>query len=353
MKHPKIDISIQKRVNPFAFPATTSRNTLLEKTSWYITLGLEGHTGIGEVSPIPSLSLETEAEVEAALQREEWLVEAAEEALAAGKTSVISQRMSRYPSSVVFGLECAVLNLMAKKPWLLFPSAFTRGSASMAINGLVWMGPIEKMTADADTLLAKGFRCIKIKIGHLAWAEEFGLLQQLRARFPAAVLEIRVDANGAYDIATVGSILAQLQKLEIHSIEQPIAAGNALAIKKLISNSPIPIALDEELIGLRALEDRVLYLKTIKPHYLVLKPTLIGGLETTRQWIAACKATGTKWWLTSSLETAVGLNALAQFVFPYKNLMPQGLSTGTIFLETMESPIYLDGAELRMNPIGK
>jgi L-alanine-DL-glutamate epimerase-like enolase superfamily enzyme len=215
------------------------------------------------------------------------------------------------------------------------------------------MGPIEKMTADADALLAKGFRCIKIKIGHLAWNEELGLLQQLRARFAADLLEIRVDANGAYDKSSINPILAQLARLGLHSIEQPIAAGNAIDLKRLIAQSPIPIALDEELIGLRAIEDKVLYLKTIRPHYLVLKPTLIGGLETTRQWIAACKATGTKWWLTSSLETAVGLNALAQFVYPYKNSMPQGLSTGTIFKEKMSSPIYLDGANLRMQSLGK
>jgi o-succinylbenzoate synthase len=248
-----------------------------------------------------------------------------------------------YPS-IIFGLEQALLNFEHGKN-LYFPSAFTQGEKNIKINGLIWMGTVDFMRKQIQEKLNQNFNCIKLKIG-VNWKEEKEILRQLRLEFDVNSLEIRVDANGGFSPKDAKIVLQELAELKIHSIEQPIKAGQITEMFELCKNSPTPIALDEELIGIIHIEEKIQLLEKIQPQFIILKPALVGGFSGTDQWISIAEKLGIGWWITSALESNIGLNAIAQYTFTKNNPMPQGLGTGALFSNNFPSSLFLEGDKL-------
>lgn len=324
----------------FKQQAGTSRGVLHKRTVWYLFLEKNKQTGLGECAPLPGLSKETPEEVETLLQS-------------------INDNPKKYVEnpdllndlpSLKFALETALLDLKYGGERILFPSAFTEGKAGIPINGLIWMGEAGKMKAQIDTKLASGFQCIKLKIGAINFEEELKLLQGIRQRFNAEQITLRVDANGAFSPDEALPKLRKLAELQLHSIEQPIAAGNWEKMAKLCKESPLPIALDEELIGVNNREERIQLLNTIQPQYLVLKPSLHGGISGCNEWIELAGERSIEWWITSYLESNIGLNAIAQWAFTKNISMHQGLGTGLLYTNNVESPLEIRGEQLWFNP---
>ena len=329
----------KKRNFLFKIPGGTSRGVLRSKDSWFIILNNDLKTGIGECSIIEGLSIDNVSEIESKL---EWLC------LNINKPpSYLFDELTDFPS-IFFGLEMALRSLKSLKENVLFSSDFTRGKASIPINGLVWMGEIGFMKKQVDEKISKGFKCIKLKIGALDFDTEFALLKSIRDKYDSSELEIRVDANGAYHYKNALTILDKLSKLNIHSIEQPIKAGQIKEMSNLCQNSPIPIALDEELIGVVSIADKVKLLEEINPQYIILKPSLLGGFKSSEEWIKVCPK-NTKYWVTSALESNLGLSAISQWVYSLNNSLPQGLGTGSLFSNNFESPLYIKNAKLHFN----
>lgn len=329
----------KKRNFLFKIPGGTSRGVLRSKDSWFIILNNDLKTGIGECSIIEGLSIDNVSEIESKL---EWLC------LNINKPpSYLFDELIDFPS-IFFGLEMALRSLKSLKENVLFPSDFTQGKASIPINGLVWMGEIGFMKKQVDEKISKGFKCIKLKIGALDFDTEFALLKSIRDKYDSSELEIRVDANGAYHYKNALTILDKLSKLNIHSIEQPIKAGQTKEMSNLCQNSPIPIALDEELIGVVSIADKVKLLEEINPQYIILKPSLLGGFESSEEWIKVCPK-NTKYWVTSALESNLGLSAISQWVYSLNNSLPQGLGTGSLFSNNFESPLSIKKAKLHFN----
>ena len=322
-----MDFFWKKETLRFKKPALTSRNTLTEKNSFIIELHAEGKRGLGECSLIPTLSPEKESAVIS-------LLKSFEENPSRIKNFIEDdESVIRFPA-LVFALEMATIALKYRHPQLYFPSAFTREEMFIPINGLVWIDDFKGMDRQIDTLLKQSFRSIKVKVGR-NWKEEKIWLQKLRAKHPK--IEIRLDANGAFSYPETLLILKDLEPLHIHSIEQPIAQGQTDLMRKLCAQTTIPIALDEELIGVKNLETLISY---IKPQFLILKPSLIGGLERCERCIDTIKSLNGNWWATSALESNIGLNAIAQWVFCKTNPLLQGLGTGSLFINNLPSPIY-------------
>ena len=329
----------KKRNFLFKIPGGTSRGVLRSKDSWFIILNNDLKTGIGECSIIEGLSIDNVSEIESKL---EWLC------LNINKPpSYLFDELTDFPS-IFFGLEMALRSLKSLKENVLFPSDFTQGKASIPINGLVWMGEIGFMKKQVDEKISKGFKCIKLKIGALDFDTEFALLKSIRDKYDSSELEIRVDANGAYHYKNALTILDKLSKLNIHSIEQPIKAGQIKEMSNLCQNSPIPIALDEELIGVVSIADKVKLLEEINPQYIILKPSLLGGFKSSEEWIKVCPK-NTKYWVTSALESNLGLSAISQWVYSLNNSLPQGLGTGSLFSNNFESPLSIKNAKLHFN----
>ena len=329
----------KKRNFLFKIPGGTSRGVLYSKDSWFIILNSDLKTGIGECSIIEGLSIDNVSEIESKLQ---WLCLNINKPL-----SNLFVELSNYPS-IVFGLEMALKSLNSLKENVLFSSNFTLGKASIPINGLVWMGEIGFMKKQVDEKISEGFKCIKLKIGALDFNTEFALLKSIRDKYDSSELEIRVDANGAFDYKNALTILDKLSKLKIHSIEQPIKAGQTKEMSNLCKNSPIPIALDEELIRVVGIADKVKLLDEINPQYIILKPSLLGGFKSSEEWIKVCPK-NTKYWVTSALESNLGLSAISQWVYTLNNSLPQGLGTGTLFSNNFDSPLSIKNAKLHYN----
>jgi L-alanine-DL-glutamate epimerase-like enolase superfamily enzyme len=224
----------------------------------------------------------------------------------------------------------------------LWETPFSRGEQGIPINGLIWMGNFDQMYRQIETKLKDGFRCIKLKIGAIEFEEELTLIKRIRQRFSAEVVELRVDANGAFSSVSALEKLKRLSDFDIHSIEQPIAAGQWEAMHKLIEQTPFPIALDEDLIGINDLNEKQKLLDTIRPQYIILKPTLHGGLAGSEEWIELARSRGIGWWITSALESNVGLNAIAQWCSTLSNSLPQGLGTGSIYTNNIELPLLVE-----------
>ncbi len=303
--------------------AGTSRGVMSQKECFIIYVEQVNHPGIfgvGECSPLWGLSIDSKEDYEDTLQQlcedinhyQFWL----------------QNDLKDYPS-ICFGLEMALKDLEQGGNRILFPSKFTEGQDSIEINGLVWMGEIGFMEQQIKDKLDDGYDCIKLKIGSLDFEQEMNLLRKIRAKYKSDQLTIRVDANGAFSPEDVMQKLTQLSHFEIHSIEQPIKAGQWEKMKEICTKSPIPIALDEELIGITNQKQKLI--QTINPHYLILKPSLLGGFKSTEQWIHAARTCDVKWWITSALESNIGLNAIAQFTYITGNKMPQGLGTGSLY----------------------
>lgn len=314
----------------FKRPSGTSRGVLLDKETFILTVSEEGRKGIGECAVFRGLSYDDRPDYEEKLK---WLCENINL-----DAAFLKEELKEFPS-IWFGYEQAVLNLRNGGN-LYFPSEFTEGKSAITINGLIWMGDAAYMEEQIQDKLKKGFHCIKLKIG-FDWKSEHIILQKLREKFSKDQLELRVDANGGFSKDEAIVVLQQLADLHIHSIEQPVKAGNWDDTAELCAKTPIPIALDEELIGIIDPEKKKQLLEKIKPQYIILKPALVGGFSGSDEWISLAENQNIGWWITSALESNIGLNAIAQYTFTKKNPMPQGLGTGALFVNNFESVLEL------------
>uniref|UniRef100_UPI0039A6C939 o-succinylbenzoate synthase n=1 Tax=Ornithobacterium rhinotracheale TaxID=28251 RepID=UPI0039A6C939 len=314
----------------------TSRGVLHTKSTYFIYIENEGFTAMGECNLFEGLSADDVPEYE------QVLAQVCQE-ITEQKT-FDWEKYRKFPS-IQFGVEQAMLSLKHRKQEFLFNNVFSRAEKGIQINGLIWMGSVEFMQEQIKEKLAQGFSCIKIKIG-TNWQEEKAILKQLRQQFSAEDLELRVDANGAFSFEQAQEVLQDLAELKIHSIEQPIKAGNWEQMVKLCQTTPTPIALDEELIGVFDFEQKADLLQKIKPQYIILKPALVGGFQGSREWIQLAEQQNIAWWITSALESNVGLNAIAQFTAEYENDMPQGLGTGGLFANNIATGLAVRGEKL-------
>lgn len=325
----------------FKFAAGTSRGVLNHKETWFLVVKQNEKVGIGEAGLLRGLSIDDRSDYEKKL---EWLQHNIN--LPYPK---LWKALHEFPS-IQFGLEMAMKSLQSKTPFLLFPSDFTDNETPIPINGLVWMGDKHWMKKQIIQKIEDGFHCIKLKIGAIDFEEELDLLKFIRTHFSEKELEIRVDANGAFSVSEALQKLSKLSQFNIHSIEQPIAAKQWEAMANLCQQSPIPIALDEELIGVWDLNHKKELLKAIQPAYLIFKPSLIGGWQHTEQWIDLAKKQSIRWWVTSALESNVGLNAIAQWTFTKNNPLPQGLGTGGLYHNNISSPLHVEKGNLTYLP---
>ena len=321
----------------FITPGQTSRGTLYSKRSWFFILEQNGYSGVGECSVIPGLNPEYKDGYE------QKIFEIAGK-INSGVVPSLDD-LDDFPS-IRFGLETALLDLQHESQGILFPSAFTRGEKGIPINGLIWMGSKQEMQSRISEKLNQGFMVLKLKVGALDFDQEISLLKNIREEFQPSDLEIRLDANGSFSVSEASEKLKQLSEFQIHSIEQPIKDGQWEAMAEICNTSPMPVALDEELIGITHPSMKEKMLDTINPHFIILKPSLIGGLQKSREWIDLAIAKNTGWWATSALESNVGLNAIAQWVFTLKPKIVQGLGTGQVFSNNIKSPLILKGPEL-------
>ncbi|WP_089354282.1 o-succinylbenzoate synthase [Flavobacterium sp. ov086] len=324
----------------FKRPSGTSRGIMTEKETWFIILEENGKKGIGECGILRGLSADDRDDYEKKLQ---WACQN----IHLGETA-LWEALPEFPS-IQFGIETAFLSLKSETPYLLFPSHFANNSRSIVINGLVWMGEASFMKEQIEEKIATGFRCVKLKIGAIDFEKELELLHFIRSHFSAEEIEIRVDANGAFALNEALDKLEQLNKFQLHSIEQPIKKGNIQAMSDLCKNTPFPIALDEELIGIFSLEEKEKLLLQIKPQYIILKPSFIGGFRGTKEWIDLADKYNIGWWITSALESNIGLNAIAQWTFLQNSKMPQGLGTGALYTNNFDCPLEVSQGQLWYN----
>jgi len=329
--------SYQKYYLQFKRPSGTSRGVLTEKETWFIIIDENGKKGIGECGLLRGLSIDDREDYEEKLQ---WTCEN----IHLGK-DVLWKSLIEFPS-IQFGVEMAFESLAAKNPFELFPSDFTKNQKSIPINGLVWMGDEAYMKQQIEEKIASGFHCIKLKIGAIDFDKELQLLHFIRENFSEEQMEIRVDANGAFNSEYALFKLNQLSGFKIHSIEQPIAKNQHDMMAELCKISPIPIALDEELIGVFSCQEKEALLQKIKPQYIILKPSFIGGFRGTQEWISLAEKYNIGWWITSALECNIGLNAIAQWTYLQKNPMPQGLGTGALYANNFDCPLEVSNGQL-------
>lgn len=318
----------------FKEPGGTSRGILTQKPTYFIKVYEEENPsrfGIGEAALFPGLSPEAGPGFEKKLEE-----------LKFNFNQNIDLDLSGY-SSILFGLEAALLDLTNGCKGIYFPDEnYINGKESININGLVWMGDFGKMLERIEDKINEGFKCIKLKIGAINWDKELEMIRHIRKNYDEKDLIIRVDANGGFRYEGCLKKLSELKDLGVHSIEQPIKAGNPELMAKLCHTSPLPIALDEELIGKGSSENRITTLEIIKPQFIILKPSLCGGLSGAVKWIEEADKRGIGWWITSALESNVGLNAIAQFTAAMKAKGPQGLGTGNLFTNNFKTPLALE-----------
>lgn len=326
--------SIQEKLLHFKQPAGTSRGVYITRRIWLLTVEHDGRTAIGECAPLPQLSCDDIPDYEAVLRRFCDIIEAT--------GSIPYDEMRNYPS-MLFGVETALAQL-SRTDGLLYDTPFSHGEEGIPINGLVWMGTHDEMLSRLKEKLALGFRCVKLKIGAIDFAKELDLIQHIRKHFSREEVELRVDANGGFTPDVALERLQELARYDIHSIEQPIMAHQWSEMAQLCQLSPLPIALDEELIGVNSTDEKIRLLDTIKPQYIILKPSLHGGVAGTREWIALANERGIGSWITSALESNIGLNAIAQLaanIYGSKITMPQGLGTGMLFTDNIPMPLEI------------
>lgn len=333
----KLKATWQRHNLVFKRPAKTSRETFKSKDTYLLKVSFEGEEieGVGECSPLWTLSIDPKDSYSDKL---DWVCEN----INSWQEFIYSEELSDFPS-IQFGLETALLDIQNGGKQIIFPSEFTKGNAQIEINGLIWMGDYEYMSQQIEEKIQTGFKCVKLKIGAIDWEQEKDLLKNIRSRFSKEEIELRVDANGAFLPQNAMEKLKVLADLEIHSIEQPIMAGQLEEMAQLCAKTPTPIALDEELIGVKKISDKRVLLECIQPEYIILKPSLIGGVKSCNEWISLAEELNVGWWATSALEGNIGLNAIAQFAYQTGNKMPQGLGTGQLFETNFDAPIELKG----------
>ena len=334
--------TLSKKILHFKQPAGTSRGVYTTRKIWLVHLSEGDKTGVGECAPLPDLSCD-------ALPDETYEAKLHQFCQALCETGEIDDDALRPYPSMRFGLETALLSLQSSlhsplSTHLLFDTPFSRGEEGIPINGLVWMGRYDEMLQRMEEKLEKGFRCVKLKIGAIDFEQELDLVKRIRDRFSFHEVELRLDANGAFKYEEALYKLELLSQYAIHSIEQPIRQGQWAYMAELCRESPLPIALDEELIGVNDPEMKSHMLNIIKPRYIILKPSLHGGMMGCREWIEIAKQQGIGSWITSALESNIGLNAIAQFasdVYGPHITMPQGLGTGQLFTDNIPMPLEI------------
>jgi len=328
------NIQITPRLLHFKQPAGTSRGVYNTRKVWYIEISSMGNPsikGIGECAPLPNLSCDDVPQYEEVLQQACSRV--------AREGNIPTESLRNYPS-ILFGLETALRHYETGS-LALWDTPFSRGEAGIPINGLIWMGNFEEMYRQIEAKMEAGYRCIKLKIGAIDFDAELTLLKHIRSRFSVKDIELRVDANGAFSPAEAMHKLDALSKLDLHSIEQPIRAGQWEEMARLTARTPLPIALDEELIGHNIPEIKQELLSAIRPQYIILKPSLHGGICGSNEWIAEAEKQNIGWWVTSALESNIGLNAIAQWCATLHNALPQGLGTGQLFTDNIDLPLEI------------
>ena len=326
----------------FKRPAGTSRGVLTTKHSWLIFIEENGITGTGECSIIPELSPDFTS------------IEDYEKGLSVVINQITDKRLTLENAyillngqpSVLFGVECAFLDLKNGGKKIYFDNEFSRKNRTIDINGLVWMGEESFMREQIEQKLKEGFSTIKMKIGAIDFETELKLLKNIRDHYDKEKITLRVDANGAFKPDKAVSVLNRLSELDIHSIEQPIKAGQRNEMKHLCSSTPVPIALDEELIGIYSLKEKEELLSTIQPQFIILKPSLHGGISGTQEWIRLAEKNQTYWWMTSALESNIGLKAICELTAEYNNPLPQGLGTGSLYVSNFESDLTVENGKI-------
>ena len=364
----------------FKEPSGTSRGVLLQKETWYISIWDDINPNIvgkGECAIFRGLSFEDDPQYEKMLlwvcnninmlmpyMHKSYLQEENEDQEDEDGILKRNSSFNNYEiqdikqiteffnkikdySSIIFGVETAIRDLKNGGKGIIFPSDFTLGLGEIEINGLIWMGEKLTMQKRIEDKLKNNFHCIKLKIGAIDFASEIELIKSIRKRYSYHDIELRVDANGAFDPKNALQKLDLLSKYNLHSIEQPIKQGNWKEMSKLCSVTPLAIALDEELIGVNNNSDKIAMLSLIKPQYIILKPALVGGYKGAKEWIKIAQKNKIKWWITSALESNIGLNALAQWTYTLNNPLPQGLGTGALFTNNTYSPLKLIGSKLK------
>ena len=340
-----LNYTLSKRILHFKQPAGTSRGVYMTRKIWLVTLSDGEHQGVGECAPLPDLSCD-------ALPDETYEAKLHHFCQNLCQTGELDTDALRAYPSMLFGLETALLSLSTLHFPLLFDTPFSRGEEGIPINGLVWMGSHDEMLQRLEEKLEKGFRCVKLKIGAIDFEQELDLIRRIRDRFSFHEVELRLDANGAFQYEEALYKLELLSQYAIHSIEQPIKQGQWAYMAELCRESPLPIALDEELIGVNDPEMKAHMLRIIKPRYIILKPSLHGGMIGCREWIAAAREQGIGSWITSALESNIGLNAIAQFassVYGPHISLPQGLGTGQLFTDNIPLPLTIRGDSLYLD----
>ena len=332
--------SAHKYILNFKRPSGTSRGVLTTKETWFIILEKDGKKGYGECGILRSLSIDDRPDYE---EKIHWTCEN----IHLGKDELVNA-LVEFPS-IQFGLEQAFLSLEKENPFLLFPSNFTQSKEAININGLIWMGDEAFMKSQIKDKLKEGFQCIKMKIGAIDFETEIALLKSIRKEFSASDIELRVDANGAFSPSEALEKLKTLSEFDLHSIEQPIKQGQFEEMARLCEATPLPIALDEELIGVFDVTKKQELLQTINPQFIILKPSLVGGFQGSKEWIDIAENHKMGWWITSALESNIGLNAIAQWTYTLNSHMPQGLGTGSLFTNNFESPLEVANGFLRYN----
>ena len=325
----------------FKLASGTSRGILKTKETWVIKSEDEHATGFGECGMFRGLSCDDRPDFESKLK---WVCHHIDLGLEQLLIELID-----FPS-IQFGLEMAFLDLLSDSSNVLFPSKFTSGKGSIPINGLIWMGDEQFMKSQIRSKIDAGFDCLKIKIGAIDFDTELSLIKAIRKEYDVETIELRVDANGAFSPLEAMEKLKRLSDFNLHSIEQPIRQGQYNAMAELCAHAPLPMALDEELIGIHDVTKRGLLLQTINPQYIILKPTLIGGFSGSQSWIDIAEKQSVDWWITSALESNIGLNAIAQWTYQLNVNRPQGLGTGALYNNNIEAPLKIDNGRLIYAP---
>ena len=338
-------ITITSKLLHFLQPAGTSRGVYNTRLSFYLKLTSDEQpdvVGVGECATLPDLSCDAMPPNEYERKLRTFCDEYE-------RTGVIDYEAMRPYPSMLFGLETAVAQFNAKGNLNFFDTPFGRGEEGIPINGLVWMGTFEEMFERLEAKLKAGFRCIKIKIGAIDFDRELQLIRHIRSTFSRNDVELRVDANGGFTPEEALSRMEALVQYDIHSIEQPIKQNQRTEMARLCAATPLPIGLDEELIGVNERQKKIELLDTIRPQYIVLKPSLHGGMAGTAEWIQLARERNIGSWITSALESNVGLNAIAQLtasIYGTNIRHAQGLGTGQLFADNIEMPLKVIGDKL-------
>jgi o-succinylbenzoate synthase len=323
----------------FKKQARTSRGAMQNHVAYYVILREGNRTGYGEASPLKGLSIDDRPDFEQKLNESIVYIN--------DGLPVDALSLTEFPS-LRFAFETALLSLRFDEQFTVYKTSFTQG-IPIKINGLVWMNTKEEMLEEAFMKAEDGFDCIKFKVGALDFDEECRMLEAFRKRYSAFKVELRLDANGAFAVDEAHQKLKELSRFEIHSMEQPIRAKQADYMQELCLKTPIPIALDEELIGADVMKEGESLLKFVQPQFIILKPTLLGGLAVADQWIMHARKQGIGWWATSALESNIGLNAIAQWCAKYEPALPQGLGTGRLYTNNIPSPLSVNNGYLHYN----